>query len=172
MSKQFSIHKISAQRGASLLITMVVLIVLTVIAVTATNNSQTQAFMVRNNQFRLETFNASYAEIDAQIDTINKRKLSDGVPSYIIAMTDNAVGTTVTPANSDLEIYAPVQNTYMTKVAEQSYRGNCAVFGQQLGAGAEKIRCNEIKILADSKMVNTKIDSTQHQVYEYRTLAE
>ena len=63
------------QQGAALVITMFVLMVLTVVAISVTSTNQSQSIMVRNNQFRLESFNSSYAEIDAQVDAINTRAI-------------------------------------------------------------------------------------------------
>ena len=170
---------IDYQRGAALIITLVVMLVLTIIAVASTNSNQTQAMMVRNNQFRLETFNTSYAEIDAHIDVINKRKISDGIPDYVLTLIDGNVndkvwyGATADGfSNNELDLLVPTNSTQMDREIIQWYNGNCLVFGQQLGAGVEKIACNEIKIDADSALKNTRVASNQFQVYEYKTLKQ
>ena len=166
-----------AQNGAVLVITIFVLMALTVVALAVTNGNQSQAIMVRNNQFRLESFNSSYAEIDAQIDFINKRKISDGVPSYIIRLIDGNVGDRVyDEAGTGSADYLPkrssVAATYIDTDVATWYRGTCLVFGQQLGAGEEKVACNELKVESDARLVNTSIASNQHQVYEYKTLKQ
>lgn len=167
----------SNQEGAALLITIVVLLALTLLALASTNSNQNQAFMVRNTQFRFETFNASHSEIDGQIDYINGRKLSDGVPGYLLYLIDNLPGTSITSATSGggttvLPRYAAASTTYMTQSAEKEFRGPCTIFGEQLGAGSEKIRCNELEMTSNSQLTNSRIASEQHQIYEYKTLAQ
>jgi hypothetical protein len=179
MSKMKNYSRVvpQSQRGAVLVVTIFVLMALTVVALAVTNTSQSQAIMVRNNQFRLESFNSSYAEIDAQIDFINKRKISDGVPQYIIRLIDGNVGDRVhdeagvgTP--DYLEKRSSVAATYIDTDVATIYRGTCMVFGQQLGAGEEKVACNELKVESDAQLMNTNIASNQHQVYEYKTLKQ
>ena len=135
--------------------------------------------MVRNSQFRFETFNTSYSEIDGQIDAINSRRLSDGVPDYILAIIDNLPGASVnskTPTNTILlPIYTPAakpSNTedYIDQTASQTYNGICRTFGAPLGAGAETIRCSQIEIESNADLAETDIGSDQNQTYEYRTL--
>jgi hypothetical protein len=165
------------QSGAALLITIFVLMALTVVAISVTSSNQSQAIMVRNNQFRLESFNSSYAEIDAQVDFINKRKISDGVPTYILRLIDGVIDDDV---NNQEEItsldYMPkrsaVDTNYIESKVSQLYRGNCFVFGQQLGAGEEKVVCNELKIKSEAMIKNTSVLSNQNQVYEYKTLKQ
>ena len=86
------------QSGVALLISIVVMLALTVLALAATNSNQTQAFLVRNAQFRLETFNASFTELDAHVDFINGRPLSAGVPEYVVDLIDGPLGADI---NSD-----------------------------------------------------------------------
>lgn len=172
-------QKISAQQGVALLITVVALLVLTVAALAATNSNQTQSLMVRNSQFRFETFNTSYSEIDGQIDAINSRKLSDGVPNYILAIFDDLPGTSISskvPTNTILlPIFTPAarpsdSEDYIDQTAEQIYRGTCLTFGQPLGAGAQTIRCSRIEIESSAALADTDIGSDQNQTYEYRIL--
>lgn len=165
-----------SQRGASLIVTIVVLTALTVVALAVTSSNQTQSIMVRNSQFRLETFNVSYSELDAQIDHINKRKISDGVPAYILRMIDSNVGKRVwdkaTNTADRINLRATTNNNYMDRDVAQEYRGICLIFGQQIGAGNEKMRCDDIKIESTADLKNTSVESEQHQVYEYKTLKQ
>jgi hypothetical protein len=163
------------QNGAALIITIFVLMALTVVAISVTSSNQSQSIMVRNSQFRLESFNSSYAEIDAQVDFINKRKISDGVPTYILRLIDGVVGDHVTSELADTSPdYMPkrsvVDANYVDVNVAQWYRGTCLVFGQQLGSGEEKVACNELKIESDATLKNTSVASNQHQVFEYKTL--
>ncbi len=163
------------QRGAALVVTIFVLMALTVVAVSVTSSNQSQSIMVRNSQFRLESFNSSYAEIDAQVDFINKRKISDGIPTFILRLIDGVEGGEVTSKETvSSPDYLPkrsiVNVNYIDANVTQQFRGTCLVFGQQLGAGEEKIACNELKIESDAALKNTSVVSNQHQVFEYKTL--
>ncbi len=63
-----NMKSINNQHGITMIVTLVVLLVLTLISVAAIDSNNLQALMTRNNQFRLETFNASNSEIEAQLD--------------------------------------------------------------------------------------------------------
>lgn len=162
------------QTGTSLVVTMIVLLVLTLIAISATNSNQSQSIMVRNNQFRLEAFNTSYAEIDGQVDFINMRDLSDGVPVYLQVLIDGNFGDQVSDSqtgDSNLAFRGLGTDTgYMDREVIQRNRGTCIIYGQQVGAGNENVKCNQLEIESESDVVNTNVGSTQFQVYEYRTL--
>jgi hypothetical protein len=164
------------QNGAALIITIFVLMALTVVAISVTSSNQSQSIMVRNSQFRLESFNSSYAEIDAQVDFINKRKVSDGVPTYILRLIDGVVGDKVyhsagTSSPDYLPRHSIVNGNYISAdVIAQSYRGLRMPMGEQLGVGEEKFADSEIEIESEAKIVNTKVSSNQHQVYVYRSL--
>ena len=168
--------KINQQSGVALLISIVVMLALTVLALAATNSNQTQAFLVRNAQFRLETFNASFTELDAHVDFINGRPLSAGVPEYVVDLIDGPLGADINSDGSGfyteaLQFEARTDPGYMDQSVGQTYRGPCAVIGGDLGAGVERIRCDEIVITAESVLVNQEsILSEQHQVYQYLTL--
>ena len=167
------------QSGAALIITLVVMLVLTIIAVASTNSNQTQAMMVRNNQFRLETFNTSYAEIDAQVDFVNKRKISDGIPDHVITLIDGVTNQKVWhgaagdgQSERELALLVPTNASELEREITQWYSGVCLVFGEQLGAGIEKIACDEIKIDSDTALMNTRVSSNQFQVYRYKSLKQ
>lgn len=99
-------QRLSKQRGISLLLTVVVLLGLTIIAITITNSNQTQSILVRNNQFRLEAFNASYTEIDAQIDAINQRTIAAGPPEYVNVLISGNLNDSLDAGDSGLELLA------------------------------------------------------------------
>ena len=117
-------QRYSVQNGSALLISVVVLLAMTVLALAATSSNQSQALMVRNAQFRMEAFNASYAEIDAQIDAINSRSLSDGVPDYISALIDSSVGASINHQSSPIalpQFSATTVDTYLSQQVAQEY---------------------------------------------------
>jgi hypothetical protein len=169
-----------SQDGAALIITIVVLLALTVLALAATNSNQSQTLMVRNSQFRFDSFNASYTEIDGQVEAINLRDISLGVPDYLLVLIDGAIqGIIRSPgtaeadtAAGELPTYVGTDAAYVTQTVDQQYQGICRPLGQQVGSGAEKIKCDELRIIVGSTKTNTQISSVQNQVYEYLSLAE
>lgn len=109
MKTNYSIKtEFNAQSGIALITVMVVLFVLTLLGIAATDSSNFQALMVRNNQFRLETFNASRAQIQNQLAALNQVPVAgapavapgvvignDGLPAApgVIAVANNASAT-------------------------------------------------------------------------------
>lgn len=174
-----TLSSMSTQSGVALLISIVVMLALTVLALAATNSNQTQAFMVRNAQFRLETFNASFTEIDGQIDFINERPIADGIPEVIAALIDSPPGTDVNTDGTgaitaiDLEFQARAELGYMDQQLSKAYRAPCAVTGSDLGEGVARIRCDEIIMTSSATLINSgDVRSDQNQSYEYRSLNE
>lgn len=178
-------RRLSKESGISLLLTVIVLLVLTVIAITVTNSNQTQSILVRNNQLRLEAFNNSYTEIDAQIDVINQRSLSQGPPLYVNVLIDGNFNDRLTQGESGLELFSqaaqdaddqasdgstPIGN--ITRDVAQVYRGSCQIFGEEIGVNTAGVVCNELRIDTNLRLSNTNINSSQSQVYEYRSLSQ
>ena len=168
-----SFKDMSVQDGAALLITMVVVLALSIVAVGVTGGNQAQSLMARNSQFRMESFNASYTEIDAQIDAINKRKISDGLPTWLASTLNHGLGTRMSSAAEEtserIDLKSAVDDRFSNREVAQEYRGNCIIFGQQIGAGKESYRCNEMVVESNAVLKNTSIESEQSQVYEYYT---
>lgn len=167
-------NKINYQEGIALLISVVVLLVLTIVALAATDSNQLQSLMVRNAQFRMEAFNASYTEIDAQIDSINS---SNDQPAYLQAVIDGRISRVVASSDGSSPItlprLAPAEASYMTQTVEQRYLVQCDVFGDQLGAGQGNIQCAGITINSDSQFTDrTSIESNQRQVFNYKYLSD
>lgn len=161
------------QKGASLLITTIILFVLTIVAVTVSNTNQSQSIMVRNSQFRLEAFNNSYTEIDAQINVINERGPAEAIPDYIATLIDDGSGAYIASDSSDLNrilaLQAPTLAQYIDPTATLVYRGEDVCFGEEISEGNQSEICHEFDLNAVSDLVNTDIESNQHQLYEYRT---
>ena len=167
------------QEGLALLISVVVLLVLTIVALAATDSNQLQSLMMRNAQFRMEAFNASYTEIDAQVDSINARDLSEEEtePTYLRAIIDGrragVVASTVESSSVQLELQAPTEPDYMQQDVEQKYLVQCDVFGERLGAGQGNVQCASITISSGAQFTDrASIRSDQRQVYNYKYLGE
>ena len=164
---------VAQHRGAALIVTMIVVLALSVVAVGVTTNNQMQSLMARSAQFRMESFNISYAEIDAQIDAINKRKISDGVPRWVEASISEGLGGRVSSAAADegrvLDLLSTASTSFSDREIAQEYRANCVIYGQQIGVGKEVYQCFEMMLESKAALKNTSVESQQSQVYEYYT---
>ena len=169
MKKMHNFKPMKAQKGAALVITLAVLLMLTLVAVTATSSNQVQSIMVRNNQFRLLAFNSSYSEIDGQIDALNSIPINSPVPDHIITLLDNTLGAKVSTDKGNLPLYSEVTQDVALN-ASQTYRGPCAVFGEEIGVGAQRVECSLMRIESNAQRDNTNIQSNQRQLYELLSL--
>jgi len=167
------------QKGAVLVITIVVLLGLTILALAATKSNQIQSIMVRNNQFRLDAFNVAYSEIDAQVDAINRRAASEGVPRYIETLIISRDDTRLSSVDFDgnapaeleqVEILAPSDSDQIIQEVAQGYQQGCIVFGVQQGAGSQTFECHRIQVESEARIDGTALESDQRQVFEYVTL--
>ena len=176
---------IQAQSGLSLLITVVVLLGLTLIAITLANSNQSQAIMARNNQLRVEVFNASFSEINAQTDAINSRNISEGPPPYIDALVNTDLNTVFTPGRSGFTVLSQARDGFSPSVSssgdvapvgvgvelEMVNLGTCLAFGSQIGeGGVAQTRCFQFRLDVEARLDGTEIASEQHQMYQYQTL--
>ena len=129
---------------------------------------------MRNNQFQFEAFNASYSEIDAQVNFINARSISDGAPPSILLLINGAIGDSLesdsTSAATRMTLLT--DQVDMEKTVSETYSGTCTVYGQGIGAGVSQVECSEIQIETSSRLDNTSIDSNQFQMFEYTSLSE
>ena len=60
------------QSGATLIVVMVILLVMTLLGLASTADSRLQLLMARNSQFQTAAHTAALSEINAQIDDINR----------------------------------------------------------------------------------------------------
>lgn len=182
--------KIVAQRGAALLISVVVLLALTIIALASTNSNQLQTLMVRNAQFRMETFNASYSEIDAQIDIINDRSFAliesengplgdtgenlGGVdtPEYFLSLLNQNTVSSDGSTLFELPIFTAEDGSDIEQVVTQEFVTKTALLGYDLTEGSRPFN-NSLRISSDSHISDLKgTKSNQDQIYNYVTLEQ
>ncbi len=60
-----------AQRGATMIVVVVILAVMTLLGITAVSDNSMQSAMVRNNQLQMLAYNTALSEINAQIHEFN-----------------------------------------------------------------------------------------------------
>jgi len=114
----------SKNQGSSLVMTLIVLLVLTMLAISSTSSNRLQSVMARNNQFQLEAWNSSYLEINARLRSISERKGdtsppaptgggsaaapteevetdAGGVPDFILGLVETGENDVYTPFSGD-----------------------------------------------------------------------
>lgn len=82
-------HQIERQRGAALVVGLILLLVLTLLAITGMNTATTELVMAGNEQFRHNAFNSAEAGLEealADLDTVPQ----DGVPVTVEAAVEGS----------------------------------------------------------------------------------
>ena len=153
------------QKGIALITVMVVLFVLTLLGVAATDSSNFQALMVRNNQFRIEAFNVARAEVQDQLN--NYARVVDGgngqTASLFFAIdTDSRISTADGSAPNSLTVLFERQGFVNQDVSLDVVRG-CPVEGHTIG----DLQCSVIQLDSDAEMDGTNIGSQQSQTFSF-----
>jgi len=148
------------QKGVALITVMIVLFILTLLGLAATDSSNFQALMVRNNQFRLEVFNASRAEIQQQILAYQ----ADDDRTVVFNAIDNArISTSDNPAPANLNVQT--QSPNYVKVIALSRTGGCSTFNTSIGSR----RCDLLQLDSDAQLDGTNIASQQSQTFSFES---
>lgn len=104
----------SRQRGATLIVAVVILAVMTILGISAVSDNSMQSAMVRNNQLQMLAYNTALSEINAQIYEFNveleTQKLLD-------ALNDSEGLRELDPG----EIYEQLRGTQFSQDVEITY---------------------------------------------------
>ncbi|MFT5571903.1 MAG: hypothetical protein ACI9FR_000824 [Cryomorphaceae bacterium] len=147
------------QQGITLIVVMVVLLALTVLGLASTDSGNLQQLMVRNNQFRLEAFNTSHAEIQAQV------QFYDEVSNAPIFVAIDS-GSRLSSYDPGSTVNIQTSNDQFEKEVGLERASDCQSIGNTLG----KYKCNLMRIDSDSSYKDTNIRSDQRQTFTYITL--
>ncbi len=82
-----------------MVVTLVVLLVLTLLAIGSTSSNRLQTVMATNNQFQLEAWNSSYVELTSRMRAINATPVTDGIPDYVRNLAETGDEKIFTPLN-------------------------------------------------------------------------
>jgi hypothetical protein len=147
------------QKGITLIVVMVVLLALTVLGLASTDSGNLQQVMVRNNQFRLEAFNTSHSEIEAQV------QFYDEVSNAPIFVAIDG-GQRLSSDDEGSTVSVQTANDQFVKEVGLERQSECQTIGNTIG----KYKCNLMRIDSDSSYQNTNIRSDQRQTFNYITL--
>lgn len=182
------------QSGATLIVVMVILLVMTLLGLASTADSRLQLIMARNSQFQTAAHTAALSEINAQIDDINRttgdvddiiRNLLNATPSIDTNTSitsrqlrsgigsDNAItrfllGSTAS-GNNPQAILGSYKDDYDSSliIREPDINVRLPVSGMSLGESGIKWRRMEFESMAQLK----SIDFKSEQVQGFRYLA-
>ena len=185
------------QSGATLIVVMVILLVMTLLGLASTADSRLQLIMARNSQFQTAAHTAALSEINAQIDDINRttgdvddiiRNLLNATPSINTNTritsrqlrsgigSDNAItrflrgllGSTASGSNPQA-ILGSYKDDYDSSliIREPDISVRLPVSGMSLGESGVKWRRMEFESMAQLK----SIDFKSEQVQGFRYLA-
>lgn len=183
------------QSGATLIVVMVILLVMTLLGLASTADSRLQLIMARNSQFQTAAHTASLSEINAQIDDINRtagdvddiiRNLLNATPSIDTNTnitsrqlrsgidSDNAItrflrgllGSTASGSNPQA-ILGSYKDDYDSSliIREPDINVRLPVSGMSLGESGIKWRRMEFESMA--QLNNTDFKSQQVQGFRY-----
>ena len=170
MKNRYStINSANKQKGIALITVMVVLFVLTILGLAATDSSNFQALMVRNNQFRLEAFNVARAEIQDQLT--NYARVQDGGNGQTAALffaIDSGIGRRTSTAEGTAPNSLTVRfgTTSVNQDLALTLVRGCPVLGQTVG----DLRCSVIQLDSDAEIDGTNIGSDQSQTFSFISL--
>ena len=179
------------QSGATLIVVMVILLVMTLLGLASTADSRLQLIMARNSQFQTAAHTAALSEINAQIDDINRttgdvddiiRNLLNATPSIDTNTSitsrqlrsgidsDNAItrfllgrlGSTAS-GTTPREILGSYKDDYDSSliIREPDINVRLPVSGMSLGESGVKWRRMEFESMAQLKSTDFKSEQVQ-----------
>lgn len=142
------------QRGMAMLVVIVALLVLTLLGLSAADSGSLQSLMVRNSQLRLEAFNSSLAEIEAQLENYSDKGAG---ASLVVSAVDGAVLD-----QTDLGILS--KKTIFDKSLNLEGKGGCPYYYNSLD-GVKK--CSLMQLSSSSTSTDVNIASNQEQQFAF-----
>ncbi|GAA6139042.1 hypothetical protein NBRC116583_27890 [Arenicella sp. 4NH20-0111] len=184
-SAHFPKQKFAArQNGVALIMVLTVLFALTLLGLASTDSSNLQALMVRNNQFRLEVFNAGLSEIDDQLSYYSTEKGT--VPLFYAIRLDETFGVASTTTGSralkatsseaaqptdvggviglDPGFQEITSNPLFDKELVLTREGQCPLYNNTVG-GVKK--CSLMELEMNTGYKGTNISSGQNQQFAF-----
>jgi type II secretory pathway component PulK len=159
--KHTNFHQRKKQQGATLLVCLVMLLLLTILGVSAVEDTNIQSNMVRNSQFKMQAFNTAYSE--SQAHYIDARDVDDTI---LIDAINSADGT-VDIAGGDIKM-ASADNPFQQSVTFE-YKGVTGISLKGYSMGSHETKGFEINSIAT--LNNTGTTSNQIQGIEYESIS-
>lgn len=152
--KNISLGRRSKQKGMAMLVVVVALLVLTLLGLSAADSGSLQSLMVRNSQLRLEAFNSSFAEIEAQLESYGDKAAG---AAKVVSVVDGAV-----LLEGDLGVLS--KKTMYEKSLRLEGIGGCPYYYNSIN-GIKK--CSMIQLSSGSTSSEVNIGSNQEQQFAF-----
>lgn len=147
----------SKQTGATLVVCLVILTILTFLGVNSMTDTGLQTSMVRNNQLRLMAYNTALSEINAQIDDMNFNFNTD---TLLDALTDSEG---MREFDFDEILLSTVDHPFSQTLSLQYIRAGASWEGNEVGTFRELF----FEIESDALLEGTSTRSDQVQGISY-----
>lgn len=113
------IKNMDSQKGSALLISLVILTVLTLIAISSMQNATLEEQMTGNSQQQIELYNASLSELDAQFQTIDT-DVTRGVTTTLTDALTNDISLASSVTTQHMANNAITKTTSITYLSDGS----------------------------------------------------
>ncbi|MHA6495298.1 pilus assembly PilX family protein [Pseudomonas borbori] len=146
-------HPKKMQRGATLIVALVFLLILTVAGITAVRLSTTSEHMASNSQFRGSSFQLAQSELKGQLrnmnlNIVNRQPLLNAKAKSIEALPR------FPERRAALALNPQIATSNLTQTSRVNSLGSvdCLLFGE--GTSAEKFSCEQFELTARSTLTS------------------
>lgn len=160
-----------SQEGAALLVTIILMLALTAIALASASSNQMQLALLHANQQGLSTFNAAFAEIDAQIDHLNTAATTERANPLLIELVEQSFVSNTQMNQSEVSV-APILKTnsaFLQKQVLLGYQGRCVTPTELQEEPQDEpwapLLCHRFMLTVQTSIPNTSVASLQQQSF-------
>ena len=152
-----------SQRGAAMLVALVVVAAVSLVAIAGMQDTNTQSNMIRNEQLYTNAYSVAFSEINAQLDVVNLND-SDEIDPMIVTLIDQQVGTFVAQSMVGPDAGAGAFNQTLQQATLCDIDSCTAPPGYSIGAGTRVLKA-EINSVATFPGATSRSDQTQGYWY-------
>lgn len=146
---------LNAQRGAALLVSLILLLLLTIIGISSIEDASLQSNMARNSQFKMQAFNVSFSESNAQYNAADEDFLAE---------VRRAQGATHIYSEDEMAMYS-ADNPFTQNVV-LNYTGNTGAYvakNAKRAVGIGDFDTYNYQLDSSASLPNTGTESLQYQ---------
>lgn len=150
---------LQSQRGAAMIVALIVVTVISLVAMSGMQDSNTQTNMVRNEQLHANAYQVAMSEINAQLDGVNLND-SDEIDNLIVTLISQEVGTFAAQPMLGPDGGSGAFNQTLTQASLCDIDSCTAPPGYSLGGGTRVLKA-EINSVANLSNLTSRSDQTQ-----------
>lgn len=149
----------NSQRGAAMIIALVVVAAVSLIAIAGMQDVNTQSKMVRNEQLHTTAYQVAMSEINAQLDSINLND-SDDLDAIVVTLLNQEVGSFVDQSMLGPDAGGGAFEQGLMQASLCDIDSCTAPPGYSIGAGTRVLKA-EINSVAAFPGATSRSDQTQ-----------